>query len=190
MKYVSSLGLLSVLSCGLLLSACGSSTPPPPPPVGPTPPPPVAGAASEPEGFDAPDETPDEPAAPAEPAAGTRLLWGRMSYEHKLEYMKAEVMPEMGAVFRAHDAEHYKSMNCMSCHGAGAKERKFAMPSDSLPKLTTDGTFAKERKEHPKGTQFMMAKVVPSMAALLDAKPYDPKTKQGFGCFGCHVALK
>jgi hypothetical protein len=34
---------------------------------------------------------------------------------------------------------------------------------------------------------FMVKTVVPQTAALLGQQPYDPATKAGFGCFGCHT---
>ena len=38
----------------------------------------------------------------------------------------------------------------------------------------------------PEIVKFMSEKVVPDMANALGEKPFDPATKQGFGCAGCH----
>jgi hypothetical protein len=60
------------------------------------------------------------------------------------------------------------------------------MPNPGLPKLTTTGKFEAEMKKSPKATKYMMDKVVPEVAGALGVPPYDPTTKQGFGCFNCH----
>ena len=81
-------------------------------------------------------------------------------------------------------------MNCTTCHGPGAKEGKFKMPNPKLPKLDPKDGFAKHKKSKGEILKFMMEKVAPEMAKLLDVEPYNPDTKQGFGCFNCHTMAK
>jgi hypothetical protein len=42
-------------------------------------------------------------------------------------------------------------------------------------------------KKNAKVTKFMMERVAPEMAKLLNLPPYDPATHEGFGCFNCHT---
>jgi hypothetical protein len=113
--------------------------------------------------------------------------WASMTKDQKMDVMKNAVMPKMTTEFQAADAKRYAKFSCATCHGAGAKDGKFAMPNAGLPKLTTENKFAAEMKKSPKVTKFMMEQVVPDMAAALGVAPYDPATKQGFGCFNCHT---
>ena len=127
------------------------------------------------------DEDEPEKAAPAKPQ------WGGMNPDQQKDYMQAVVVPKLGASFKGFDAERFAETNCMTCHGPKAKDGKFAMPNAALPKLPKDGKFD---KLDAKMTAFMKTKVVPEMAGLLSVKPYDPATKQGFGCFACHTPKK
>lgn len=130
-------------------------------------------------------------ASTAPPAApGAPKQWAAMSPQERLDHMKKTVAPRMKAVFQAHDANEFKDFGCATCHGEGAKDGRFAMPNPALPKLSPADGFKKQRDEHPKGTQFMMDRVTPEMAAALGVPPFDPATRQGFGCFGCHVEDK
>jgi len=107
-----------------------------------------------------------------------------MDFDQRATYMKKVVLPKMRDEFKAWESEH-AHMNCATCHGAGASEGSFEMPNPRLPKLTMD--LKEEMKEEPEATKFMMERVVPEMAKLLDEPAYDPKTGKGFGCFDCHV---
>src|SRR6185503_9855496 len=121
-----------------------------------------------------------------EPRPGT--AWKDMSHEERAGYMKKTVLPKMKAEFAAFDAKEFSEMNCATCHGDGAKDKKFKMPNPKLPKLpATEEGFKKLSQDHPDVMKFMSTKVVPDMASLLGGQPYDPKTHQGFGCFRCHV---
>lgn len=117
------------------------------------------------------------------------LHWADMNFDQRLKYMGKTVMPEMRALFSSFEKENFEDMNCATCHGAGAENDTFEMPNPLLPKLSVGQGFAKELKEHPNGTRFMMEQVVPSMAKLLDTTPYSAETKQGFGCFNCHTPI-
>jgi hypothetical protein len=126
--------------------------------------------------------------APSAPPA--KPTWASMSKDQKTEVMKTAVMPKMTTDFQGADAKRYAKFSCATCHGAGVKDGSFAMPNAGLPKLTTDGKFAAEMKKNAKVTKFMMEVVVPDMATALGVAPYDPATKQGFGCFNCHSPAK
>ncbi len=127
--------------------------------------------------------------APEGPSS-SNVDWKSMSAGQRLDHMKKVVTPRMKAVFQAFDAEEFKDFDCTTCHGQGAKAGRFDMPNPELPRLNTADGFKKHMDEHPRGTRFMMDKVVPEMAAALGMQPYDPATHRGFGCFGCHTEEK
>src|SRR5262249_8993629 len=103
--------------------------------------------------------------------------------DKKAEIMMTAVSPKVGKVFKEHDAAKYGKFGCGSCHGP----QKNQDPHAFLPKLTfSNGGYEKLSKAKPEMMKFMNEKVVPEMAAALGEKPYDPATKQGFGCMGCH----
>ena len=132
-----------------------------------------------------PEATPSE--APAVAATAVkRKNFHDMDHGERIAYMKDTVVPEMKALWveAGLNVEHF---GCKTCHGAGAENGSFKMPSDELPKLDATDGFADEKKEHPAVMQFMMEKVVLRMAAFVDEEPYDPATHQGFGCFECHT---
>ena len=109
-----------------------------------------------------------------------------MTNEQKTEYMQTKVMPHMGELFSSFDPKHFDDVKCVTCHGKGAMQGEFKMPNPELPKLSSTGKFDEEMKKKPEMTKFMMEKVTPEMAKLLQMEPYNAETKEGFGCFGCH----
>jgi hypothetical protein len=123
-------------------------------------------------------------------ASAAPAAWKDMSHEQKLGFMKTVFMPKMKAEFVGFDAKMFEKMNCMTCHGDGAKDGSFKMPNPQLPKLKVDAGFKTEMTKHPAITKFMMEKVVGTAAGTLGLPPYDPKTHEGFGCFGCHTPAK
>jgi hypothetical protein len=171
----------AVLSLAL---ACGGSTPPepepaPPPAVEPPPAEALPPAPEEPT-TTAPEAAPDAgaPPAPAAPA------FKDMNAAEKAEFMKTAVVPKMSELFKGWEPKEFKDgVNCVTCHGPGAKKGEFKMPNAKLPKIS-DALL----KKHPDATKFMSEQVVPEMAKLLGQVPYDPTTKVGFGCMGCHTA--
>lgn len=104
-----------------------------------------------------------------------------LTKDQQIAYMKANVAPRMGKVFQEHDAKKYAEFNCKTCHGP-----QYKVPKDFLPKLTMKGGDLTAFTDKPEMAKFMHEKVVPEMAAALGEKPYDPATKAGFGCMGCH----
>lgn len=106
-----------------------------------------------------------------------------MTKDEEVAFMKKNVVPEMGPVFKAFDAKRYAEFSCKTCHGP-----KFKLPKDFLPKLT----FNKEGKlispsDEPALAKFMSEEVAPHMAAAMGLKPFDMATHTGFGCGGCHA---
>lgn len=152
-----------------------------------------------PDAKTAPPADPGAPAASGAPAAGAAadkapaadtVGWDNMSREQKMSHMKTVIMPQMSALFQGFSATRYKDMNCGTCHGPGAKQGKFVMPTDSIVKLNPADRFAKHMGKTAEATKFMMTKVVPEMAKLQGEAPYDPATQKGFGCFQCHMMEK
>ena len=166
----------------LTLAACGGA--PAPAPEAP-PPPPAAPAAPPPAAPEAPKaaETPAAPAAPEAPAAPAHDVWSKdFSKDQAAAFMKKNVVPEMEPVFKAYDAKMFDKFSCKTCHGPAYKN-----PHDFLPKLTfKDGKITSFEKK-PEISKFMAEQVVPHMATAMGMKPFDPATKEGFGCGGCHT---
>jgi hypothetical protein len=131
-----------------------------------------------------PDEASVAPTGTEPPS--TDKAWKDKTREEKVAIMKTVVMPKMKAHFQTFDEKEFKEFTCVTCHGPGAKEGKFDMPNDKLPKLNPKDGFKKHTDKHPKMTKFMMTTVVPEMASALGVQPFDPKTSTGFGCGGCH----
>ncbi|HEY6464299.1 MAG TPA: hypothetical protein VIY73_29225 [Polyangiaceae bacterium] len=183
---------LAVLLAPLALAAaCGGSEPAateptnPPPSAAPTetaPPPSAAPSAS---AAPTASAAPSAEAAPTQPGPGD---WDKWTHDQKLAWMKAGVMPKMGALFASYDAKKYADAKCVLCHGNGAKDGSFKMPNPDLPKLPkTPADFKKLAAKHPKIFAFMKDQVEPQMASLLGEQPFDPATKAGFSCMGCHT---
>ena len=132
------------------------------------------------------------PAAPSPEAvaAGKKINWEKMDENAKKAYMKKTVLPTMKKLFVAVDKKHYSSMNCQTCHGEKASERKFKMPAPELPKLpqpTDRAGFMALQEKKPAAAKFMGTEVKPTMAALLGKTEWSPTTPDGFGCYGCHT---
>lgn len=125
---------------------------------------------------------PTEPVAPPKPFAD-------MTEVEQKDLMKKVVTPVMRKRFQEFDAEHFTKVNCATCHGQGAIEGKFEMPNAELPKLPkTPEAFQKLAADKPKAMAFMKDVVMPAMATMLGAKPYDPATHEGFSCMACHTS--
>ena len=138
--------------------------------------------------------SPALPGAPADgaekPPATDTVGWHTMSREQRMTHMKKVILPKMSALFQSYSAEEFKDMGCGTCHGPGAKQGNFEMPTASIPKLNPADHFAKHMGKTAEMTKFMMTKVVPEMAALQGEAPFDPATQKGFGCFECHMMEK
>jgi hypothetical protein len=122
-----------------------------------------------------------EPGAPGVP-------WAEKTFEQRQEYMGITVMPAMKEAFKAYDENEFKQFKCQTCHGDDMNDVKFKMPSDSIYPLPKADPVKAATEYDEKMTKFMVEKVVPDMAKLLDMEP-DPTGKgAGFGCMACHPA--
>jgi len=172
----------------IAIAACGGGATPPASPPAPTD---TGSAASAmPSASAAPTDSAAAAtsAAPSGSAAAAPAVWKDMNHAQRMDFMKHTVFPKMKDEFAGFDAKRYADMNCKTCHGDGAADGSFAMPNAKLPPVpaTPDG-FKKLMAKKPDACKFMMGKVVPDMAGMLNEPAYDPKTQQGFGCHGCHT---
>ena len=151
-----------VLAILLPLTGCGKSAPPARP------------TGSEPGGLGAP-----------------RIPWKDKTREQRIEYMGLFVLDRMHTLFAEWKPDEYAGENkfrCQNCHGEDFDKPPvdFHMPRVSFPLMPND-PIGGAMKYDPAATTFMVEKVVPTMAELLNEEPYDPATGKGtFGCFRCH----
>ena len=125
-------------------------------------------------------------AASAEGSAPS--AYAEMNFAQRYLFMNDVVMPDMRDAFVAFDAK-FANMSCATCHGKGASNGSFAMPSADITVLPTEEQFPEYVKDpkHARWAQFMLDQVWPKMAALLKAPMYDPVTHAGFSCANCHT---
>lgn len=113
-----------------------------------------------------------------------------MSFEQRRTFMEEVVLPEMTEVFVAFDPK-FAGMTCATCHGEGAADGTYAMPSPQIPPLPdTEEAFFEYLKdpEHARWSLFMQEDVWPEMAELLQVEIFEPKTRpDGFSCSNCHT---
>lgn len=152
--------------------------------------PPTTGGEATDTPTDSGDATGDATAgggeAKAAPGAPDKK-WADKSFQERKEWMGVEVMPKMKTLFKAYDEAQFKGFGCDTCHGADGKDKSYAMPTDSIYPLDKADPVGKAMAYDEAVTKFMIDKVVPDMAKLMDAEPYDPKTGKGtVGCFTCH----
>jgi hypothetical protein len=125
-----------------------------------------------------------DPAGEPEPTA-----YEDMNFEQRVVFMNEVVLPEMKTIFVAFDPK-FEGMGCATCHGNGAIDGTYAMPSNEVPRLpATEEEFYEYIKdpEHAKWSQWMQEKVWPEMARLLEVPVFDPeKNPNGFSCHNCH----
>jgi hypothetical protein len=164
---------MSWLGGALVLAACGGGATPAEAPA--------QDAAATPEAT-SPAEASAVPAEEGTEAAPATKKFDALSQEEKMAVMKTQVIPQMAQAFQSFDAKEFETFRCTTCHGPGANNGDFEMPTKSLPKLDEE-----EMNEHPEMTKFMIEQVVPKMAAILGEPTYNPETHQGFGCFNCHT---
>ena len=100
--------------------------------------------------------------------------------------MKTVIQPTMGQVFKGFDGKRYGEFGCATCHGEKKED-----PHKALPRLTlTPEGFKKidaTKPTEPAVLKFMIEQVTPAMAKAMNEQPYDPATRKGFGCTGCHT---
>ena len=126
------------------------------------------------------------------PAGHDSTAWEKMDHEERVQFMRQEVLPKMRQLFAEFDPKEYPRINCKTCHGEGVTNETFEMPNPKLPKLpaTSEG-FAELMKKDSAAMNFMMHKVKPTMAKLLEIPEFNPETNpKGFGCMNCHTTKK
>lgn len=153
--------LVLSLALTLALAACGGKSTTP--------------AAREP--------APDTTATPTPLSAGA---WEGMDDDARKEFMKKTVVPVMAAKFKAFDGDKFAEVDCKTCHGPGAADGKFDMPSGALPELDFDHPDPDDKAI----SEFMAKEVKPTMAHLLGMPEYSPDNPTGFGCLECHTMVK
>jgi hypothetical protein len=118
---------------------------------------------------------------------GKRLTWAEMDREQRKAHMAAVVVPRAGEVFRAWRPERFSRIDCTLCHGQGAVNGDFSMPTDHLPRLSGDFLLGPEFANHPDTTRLKLNRLVPDMADALGVKSFSLITRRGFGCYSCHL---
>lgn len=116
--------------------------------------------------------------------------WDRLTYRQRSHFMKEVVLPRMGQLFDSFDPSAFAKVECATCHGKGAADGSFKMPSSDLPPLPNNPAgFQALLKDKPRWMEFMSKEVRPEMAAMLGKPVVDmrhPMPDQ-FGCRNCHV---
>jgi hypothetical protein len=123
----------------------------------------------------------------AEPTA-----YADMSFQQRDAFMRDVVLPKMTETFVAFDAK-FTGMECKTCHGNGAADGSYTMPSPQIAALPgSEEAFVEYVKdpEHARWSQFMLDQVWPQMATLLQVTKFDPATNPtGFSCSNCHTHM-
>lgn len=137
-----------------------------------------------------------EPTTPGEPAGATGgegasaagSSWADLDHEGRMALMRERVLPEMGELFREHDAEEHATFTCATCHGESMTEVGFRMPNGLHPLVRAEipALVESEDEETARTARFMLERVTPGMIEILGVAPYDPATGEGFGCLRCH----
>jgi len=114
--------------------------------------------------------------------------WKTMTYEEQEWYMIGKVHPIMRQVFQTYNETKYAGLGfeCVECHGKDAKERKYKMPATHLSPVPPYDSEDFKAMYNSRIVQFMAKRVTPVMGQLLNAPDFDPKTGEGFSCYGCH----
>jgi hypothetical protein len=110
-----------------------------------------------------------------------------MSIEQKKAHMAQVVLPRAGAVFRAWQPDRFAQVNCTLCHGSGARTGDFHMPTAHLPRLSGAVLLGPEFAKYPDTTRLKLNQLVPTMSEALGLKSFNVVTRQGFGCYSCHL---
>ncbi len=118
---------------------------------------------------------------------GRRLTWAEMSIPQRKAHMKRAVLPIATEIFGSWRPERFSSVDCRLCHGRGAEQGRFQMPTAHLPRLSGELLLGPERRTYPATTQLKLDQLVPRMAAALGKRPFSLITRRGFGCYSCHL---
>ena len=115
-----------------------------------------------------------------------------MSFQQREVFMSEVVLPKMTETFAKFDAK-LANIDCKTCHGDGATDGSYAMPSPQIAPLPgSEEAFMEYVKdpEHARWSQFMLDEVWPQMADMLQVTKFDPMTNPtGFSCSNCHTHM-
>ncbi len=170
---------LAAVTAVFVAVACGGNEPPPNTPTGPTD---SASASASAAGSTATTASATASASASVEAPVPTVWSATMPKEQQIAFMKKNVDPKMGPIFKEHDAKKFAEFGCKTCHGP-----EYKAPKDFLPHLTFKGGTLTCFKEKPEISKWMMDKVSGPMADAMGLPHYDEKTHQGFGCGGCHT---
>ncbi|MBN2344176.1 MAG: hypothetical protein JXX29_21445 [Deltaproteobacteria bacterium] len=106
-----------------------------------------------------------------------------MAFGERKMFMKDVVMPGMKPLF----AKGHPDFSCASCHGDNMADVNFEMPNTLAPLNPAAMPFESDDEKIRQAAAYMKDTIVPTMAGLLREEPFNPETKQGFGCFECHA---
>ena len=123
---------------------------------------------------------------PAGPG-GERLTWNEMSRPQRKVFMGEEILPRAAALFAQWRPERFAKVDCTLCHGSGTKTGNYEMPTSHLPRLSGELLLGPEFEKHPETTRLKLDRLVPMMADTLGLKPFSIITRNGFGCYSCHL---
>lgn len=122
----------------------------------------------------------------ASEAGKSEIEWKDKTRAQRMDWMGLQVFPKMKSAFKELDESRFADFKCQTCHGDQMEMVDFKMPNDKIYALPLENTVQSAREYDEKVTDFMVNTVTPQMAELLDMPVYNPETKSGFGCFGCH----
>lgn len=114
------------------------------------------------------------------------IAWKDKTRAQRMDWMGLQVFPRMKSAFKEFDDARFSEFACQTCHGDEMEMVDYEMPHTKIYALPLANTVQSAREYDEKVTDFMVNTVTPRMAELLDMPVYDPETKSGFGCFGCH----
>ena len=119
-------------------------------------------------------------------SSAERRTWPEMSLEQKKAHMAGVVLPRAATVFRAWRPDRFTQIDCTLCHGPGATEGRFHMPSAHLPHLSGAVLLGPEFEKYPDTTRLKLDRLVPVMSESLGLSSFSIITRRGFGCYSCH----
>lgn len=116
----------------------------------------------------------------------SETAWKDKTRAQRMDWMGLQVFPKMKSAFKELDESRFATFSCQTCHSEEMEMLDYEMPNTKIYALPLANPVESAREYDEKVTEFMVNTVTPRMAELLDMPVYDPETKNGFGCFGCH----
>jgi hypothetical protein len=110
-----------------------------------------------------------------------------MTLPQKQVHMAQVVLPRAAEVFRAWRPERFSQIDCTLCHARGATQGNYHMPTAHLPRLSGEVLLGPELKEDPETTRLKLDRLVPTMSTALGVASFSVITRNGFGCYSCHL---